>query len=364
MKILVYIGHPAQYHFFKYALSILKRHGHSVQILIKTKDILENLLEEDGVVYKNIQCHIRGNNKISILLASFRRTLAVYGEAKKFHADILVGTDASIAQAAFLLRKPAVTTLEDDVEIIKNLAQLTYPFTSSILVPSVCRVGKWGKKKVPYYGYMKLAYLHPKYFTPNEAIVSAYGIEEKFILIRLAKLTAHHDVGVKGLSIQLVKNIISIAYNHDYKVFISSEKPLEDSLQKYRLQIRHTDIHHIMSFASLLISDSQSMSVEAAMLGIPSLRFSDFSGRISVLEELERKYHLTLGINTMESGKLLYETERLLSNPELHNEYRLYRQQMLKDKIDVTSFLSWFIENYPQSAQIIKANPDYQYKFQ
>lgn len=364
MKILVYIGHPAQYHFFKHTLSILKRHGHSIQTLIKTKDILECLLKEDGVTYKNIQCHIRGNGKISILLASFRRTLAVYREAKEFHADILIGTDASIAQAAFLLGKPAVTTLEDDVEIIKNLARLTYPFTSSIIVPSVCRVGKWDKKKVPYYGYMKLAYLHPKYFTPNEVIVSTYGIEGRFILIRLAKLTAHHDVGIKGLSIQLVKNIINIAQKHDYKVYISSEKPLEESLQQYRLQIRHTDIHHIMSFASLLISDSQSMSVEAAMLGVPSLRFSDFSGRISVLEELEHKYHLTLGIKTTESSKLLYETERLLSNTELHNKYRQYRQQMLKDKIDVTSFLSWFIESYPQSAQIIKENPDYQYNFQ
>jgi len=36
---------------------------------------------------------------------------------------------------------------------------------------------------------------------------------------------------------------------------------------------------------------------------------------------------------------------------------------MLADKIDVTAFFVWFIENYPDSAKIMKENPDYQYKF-
>ena len=36
---------------------------------------------------------------------------------------------------------------------------------------------------------------------------------------------------------------------------------------------------------------------------------------------------------------------------------------MLADKIDVTAFLVWFVENYPQSFQIMKENPDYQLRF-
>lgn len=42
-RILVYIGHPAQYHFFRNALSVLKRDGKEIKILIKTKDVLEDL---------------------------------------------------------------------------------------------------------------------------------------------------------------------------------------------------------------------------------------------------------------------------------------------------------------------------------
>lgn len=364
MNITVYIGHPAQYHFFKNCLRILKERRHSIQILIKTKDIVETLLKEDGMEYENIQRNIRKNDKLSILSASLQRTYNVYKAARRFHADLLIGTDASIAQAGFLLGKPAITTLEDDVEIIKHLARLTYPFASSIVVPSVCRVGKWEKKKIPYSGYMKLAYLHPHYFIPDKEVVSHYGLAENYILIRLAQLTAHHDVGIKGLNIALVKGIIEIAERHHYTVYISSENSLDAALQKYSLQIRPTDIHQVMNFAALLISDSQSMSVEAAMLGVPSLRFSDFSGKISVLEELEQTYHLTLGIKTTAPDILLGETELLLSKPNLRDVYRQRRQHMLKDKIDVTAFLAWLIENYPQSAKTMKENPSYQSKFQ
>ena len=346
-RILIYIGHPAQYHFFKYSIKKLRDDGNEVRILIKTKDILEDLLREDGQPYHNIQDTVRKNTKWGILIASLKRTWTVYKEARIFKADLLIGTDSSIAQTGWLLRKPAITTLEDDVEIIMNLARLTYPFTTSIIVPTVCRVGKWEKKKIGYAGYMKLAYLHPNYFKPNKNVVEKYGIDGNYILIRLAKLSAHHDVGIKGLNKVLVDNIISCAESRDFKVFISSETEIEERFRKYQLNIKHTDIHHVMAFASLLISDSQSMSVEASILGVPNLRFSDFTGKISVLEELENVYGLTKGIKTNEPKRLIDEVEILLSSDEERSAFKVRRQCMLHDKIDVTAFLTWFIEDYP-----------------
>lgn len=339
MKILVYIGHPAQFHFFKNAISKFRESGHEVIILIKTKDILEQLLQESGLKYRNIQEKGRGKSKLAILKASILRTWRLYKIAKKENVDILTGTDSSIAQAAWLLRKPAITTLEDDYAIIKHLAKLTYPFTTKILVPKVCDVGKWENKKVGYDGYMKLAYLHPKYFVPDNNVINKYNLPQKFILLRLAQLTAHHDIGIKGLDFGLVKKIIDIAHNNGYDVRISSEISLPGELKSKELNIRHTDIHHIMYFASMLISDSQSMSVEASMLGLPSIRFSDFYGRISVLEELEKKYGLTKGFLTSDSEKMLAEIKKLLSNVNLRKEFQIKRQKMLSEKIDVTEML-------------------------
>jgi len=86
-----------------------------------------------------------------------------------------------------------------------------------------------------------------------------------------------------------------------------------------------------MAFASLLISDSQSLSVEAAMIGLPNLRFSDFSGRISVLEELEKVYHLTIGIKTSDPQRLIREARHLLLSTDLKNEYKKRRNFSVTD---------------------------------
>ena len=107
--------------------------------------------------------------------------------------------------------------------------------------------------------------------------------------------------------------------------YISSESELDESLKQYQLKIQPADIHHIMSFASLIISDSQSMSVEAAMLGVPSLRFSDFSGRISVLEELEHNYGRTYGITTSNPQKLYRKTTDFFTMPDLREEFQKRR---------------------------------------
>ena len=362
-RVLIYLGHPAQYHFFKNSIFLLKKKGSKVKVLIKTKDILEHLLNEDGIDYKNIQSIPRGNSQLSILMAAFRRTFAVVKEAKRIKADILVGTDSSVAQTAFILRKDSITVLEDDYDVIRNLARLTYPFTSCILVPRVCNTGPYDRKRIAYDGYMKLAYLHPNFFTPNESIIHEYGIHEKFILIRLSQLSAHHDINIRGLNFKVIEEIITLAEKANYNIYITSESKIDDRFSQYKLNIRFNDMHHVLAVAGILISDSQSMSMEAAMLGVPSLRFSDFAGRISVLEELEHKYGLTYGIPTDNPTKLINKLKEFLSNSNLKDDFVSRRKKMLADKINVTSFLTWFIDNYPESKKIMKENPDYQYKF-
>jgi uncharacterized protein len=218
-------------------------------------------------------------------------------------------------------------------------------------------VGKFINKKIGYNGYMKLAYLHPKYFSPE-----VLNISKPYYMLRLSQLNAHHDFGILGISDSLVDRLIDML-SVKGKVFISSEKPLNSKYQSYQLDISPSKIHHYLANAEILISDSQSMSMEASMLGVPSIRFSDFAGRISVLEELEKKYELTFGVKTNMTDKLFSKLNELLSMPNLHQEFQNRRQKMLADKIDVTAFMIWFIENYPESARIMKDEPHYQYNF-
>lgn len=364
MKILFYFGHPAQYLFARATIKqLLQESTCEVKILIKTKDVLEDLLRADQLPYTNILPLERGKSKLMIGLSLLKRNLKILPILIKNRPDLMVGTDASIAQLGKLLNINCVTITEDDYEIIKTLGDLTYPYTNTILCPEVCKVGKWKRKKVGYKGYMKMGYLHPNVFSPQDSVKLKYRLPEKYVLLRLAKLTAHHDFGVKGLDDFFLDKIIKSIEEKGYQPLISAEGNLNIKFENYSLKIDPSDMHHILAYSSLLLCDSQSMSVEAAMLGVPSIRYSDFAGRISVLEELENIYDLTFGFKVGREKEVLTKLSHLLQQEDLQLNFQRKREILLSEKIDVTAFFKWFITNYPKSKSIITTNPDYQNKF-
>lgn len=119
-----------------------------------------------------------------------------------------------------------------------------------------------------------------------------------------------------------------------------------------------------MAFSSLFISDSQTMSAEAAVLGVPNIRFSDDVGRLGYLNELENKYELSVGISPDNTYALFSKVERWIGKlDKITEKFRARRVQMLRDKIDVTAFFVWFLDNFPESKKIMLENPDYQNRF-
>ena len=166
----------------------------------------------------------------------------------------------------------------------------------TILCPEVCRTTKFDKKSIKYQSYHELAYLHPNHFKPNLKKATSY-IDNKnpYFIIRFAKLFAHHDDGIQGINSEVAAELINILKPHG-NIYITSERTLEAKFEKYRISIPAKDIHHVMAHAKFYIGDSQTMAAESGVLGIPFIRFNDFVGRISYLEELENKYKLGFGI--------------------------------------------------------------------
>lgn len=365
MKILIQIGHPAQFHFYKNAINQWITNGHSVKLLIKNKDILEALVEKSGFDYVNFERKVyKKSSKIDLLRMVASRSYAFLCQLLQYCPDIVISPDPILARICRVFKAKFIAVSEDDYAVIKNLADLLFPVSDAILAPQVCDFSLWQSKKIDYEGYMKLAYLHPNQFTPNKTLVYKHISNSKpYIIIRLVSLMAHHDKAINGIDNDLLDKIIEKIKSRGYNIYISSEKSLPPKYRQFASGFPIEHIHHLMNYASLLICDSQSMAVESAMLGVPSLRFNDFAGRIGVLEELEHKYGLTYGITTNYPQKLFEKVEELLAMPNLKEEFQRRRQAMLADKIDVTAFLVWFIENYPESAKIMKENPDYQFKF-
>lgn len=364
MNILVQLSHPAQFHFYHYPIENWKKDGHKVFVLIKTKDILEDLLKKSGIPYYNINERVHRGSKLGMMWDMLMRDIKVLHFCIKHHIDLLTGSTVEITHVGWLLKRPAICVGEDDAATIPLFVRSIKPFLQVRLSPVTCRCGVLENKTVHYAGYMKLAYLHPTRFTPDAAVLQKYGIDpvKPFFLVRFASLKAHHDTGINGFSTEKAWGLIRILERHGV-IYITSERELEPEFEKYRLNINPLDIHHVLAYAKLYVGDSQSMAVEAAMLGTPSLRFNDFAGRIGVLEELEHKYGLTFGIPSSQPEVLYAKVEELLSMPDLRDSFQKKRQRMLSEKIDVTAFCTWFVENYPESREIMKKNPDYQYIF-
>lgn len=363
MKILIYLGHPAHFHIYRNSIKNWEKKGHKIYILIKKKDVLEDLLKASDMSYYNILENGRSDTKLGIFIGMMKRAIRLFSFCIKVKPDILTGTSVENSIVGKLLCIPVVNVNEDDAVVVPFYAKLSYPLASSILNPRVCNSGKWDEKSIKYDSYHELAYLHPNHFTPDKKIVEKYiSTNKPYSLIRLAKLTAYHDFGISGIGENIAEHIIKLLQPHG-AVYISSERELEPQFEKYRIAINPLDIHHVMAFSDIYIGDSQTMAAEAGVLGVPFIRFNDFVGRIGYLKELEDVYKLGYGIKTKEV-ELLYKTiSELVVMPDRSAIFQERRNKMLSEKIDFEKFLTWFIDQYPVSAKTMKANPEYQNKF-
>jgi predicted glycosyltransferase len=366
MKIAFHIAHPAQFHLFKNIAGYFAHsQKHQVIVTYNEKDVLHYLIKNSQLsgFSKNIEAKGSGSRIYSLFFQFIKKEFNLLKILKKEKPDLILGTSIIIAHVGKLLKIPAVIVNEDDYDYIPLYHNWGYPLATTILAPGGCRMGKWEYKAVHYAGYHELTYLHPALFQPERKKVEhLFKEKDRYFILRLVKLGAHHDKGRRGINFEIALKIIQMLEKYGH-VYITAERPLESRLEKYRININPIDIHDVLYFSDIFIGDSQSMTMETAVLGVPSIRFNDFAGEISVLDELENKYQLACGIRTSQQEKLYAKIQEFLDTPNLKNEYRKRTQKMFSEKINVTAFMVWFIENYPGSVNVMKENPDYQWKF-
>ena len=361
MKILVDLNHPAHFHLFHNVVKELSK-SNTIIITAKEKDVLLSLLRSNGFDPYILQNKKRKDNLIHSALGLIKRDYKLLGIIRKENPDLLIGTSISITHTGKLMGIPSLYFGEDGYKAVPLSYRIGYPFASNIISPKCTEVGRFKHKKIEYNGYHELSYLSPSVFTPSEIVIEKYGLSKlsDYFLIRFSALTAHHDIGKRGISPDFAKKIIKLLSRHG-KVLVSSEKALPDDIDEYRLNIAPEDIHHVMAYSKMLIGDSQTMSAESAVLGVPSIRYSSFVGQLMYLEELENEYGLTFGFLPGQENELLYKIKELLNlNYQKISESH---KRMLNDKINVKDFFVWLIENYPESVKIMKENPNYQYRF-
>lgn len=360
MKILIDINHPAHVHYFKNSIRLLREKGHDIIITARDRYPVFPLLDAYNEKYYNRgkgSDHVIG--KLLYIAVANARLLKIALKTRP-HLFLSFGTPYP-NHIAWLTRKPGINF--QDTENATLMFAITKPFASVYCTPR-CFQKDLGEKHIRFDGYMESTYLHPNYFTPNQSIYQLLKIppHEKYIILRFVSWKASHDIGHRGISLEMKRKLVKQLSSYG-SVFISSEAPLPQDLLPYSLRIPPQRMHDALAFASLLYGESATMASECAMLGTPSI-YLDNNGRGYTTEE-EKKYRLVFNYNESEEHqeKSLQKAMELLANNQLHAEMQLRRQKMLEDTIDVTAFMTWFIENYPQSRAKMKEDPHFQSTF-
>jgi len=355
MKIFIDMGHPAHVHYFKNLIRIMQNKNHEFFLTARRKDCTFELLN-----FYNFKYFDRGKGSPTLIGKIFYMIKADYlllKHAKDFNPDLFLSFGSPYAaHVSKLLNKPHIAFSDTGHARFNNIMYV--PFTNSICTP-VCFKKDFGKKQIRFNGYMELCSLHPNYFKPNPKILNSLGIgkNEKYVILRLVSWKASHDIGQLGLRSEDKQMLIKQISKHA-EVFISSEEELPHDLRKYQIKISPEKIHDALAYATLYLGEGATMASECAMLGTPAIYISSLSA--GTLEEQE-KNGLIFGYRT--SQGVIDKALELLETSNIKEIWQVKRQKMLFEKIDVTAFMVWFVENYPESARIMENNPYYQYRF-
>lgn len=361
MNILIEISHPA--HVYKLLASIKALEANNHKIVVVTKEIpsILFLLTKFEIPYK-----VLGVKKDGLLAKGILQlwyNLQCFFIVKSMKIDLMIGS-LTAAYMTKITKIPSILMDDDDDEAEPLMVKYVHPFLSEILSPSALIGNRKRKDTIYYAGYHELAYLHPNHFVPDHTVLTDIGLQvgDPYFILRFNAFKAHHDVGVQGLSIEHKREIISLLEKKG-RVFITTERNIDSEFEKYQLKLSSEKIHSLIFYSTMFIGDSQTMTSEAAVLGIPALKCNSFAGKLAVPNELETKYQLCFSYLPKDAEGFFNKLDELINMENLKSEFSNRKQRMLADKVDVTAFYVWFIENYPGSAKIMKENPDYQFRF-
>jgi hypothetical protein len=182
--------------------------------------------------------------------------------------------------------------------------------------------------------------LHPNVFSPSLSVLEKYGLRGKrFIIIRRVEFNALHDsmkIAATGITDSVIDQLIAM-FNMSHRIILNYEGVDNPKYTEYILKIDPSDMLDLIYYADLLIGDSQSMQVEAALLGTPSIRSNkwvQYREKVSVTKAKE------------------------LLSPEVKSKWREKMGIFYEENVSLTDLLYWLLGDYRLRIRMLDENPD------
>ena len=345
-RIFFDLNHPADFHFFKNLFHWLQQHGYSIRIMARKKECLQDLLKYHKFSFIN-----RGAGSHSLVgkyLYGIYILAILVIHLLRFRPGVTISLSSPyLVVASKLLGIKGITYDDTDynprlLPILKRsdviLTPATYPYA-------------FHNTHIRIQSFKELAYLHPAYFTHEK--------KGNGVFFRLTRTDSVHHISKSNFNTSLIADKINSISRHHLTYFSSETGMIENISQ----EVRNADkfnIHDNLKNCRVFWGNSATMAAEAAILGIPAV----FVGteKYSYIEELEA-YGLLCHYFPDQVEISFNKLEELIEESGADDQFEYYRQKLLKDKIDITGFMIWLIENFPDSIRTMKDNPETQFRF-
>ncbi len=298
--------------------------------------------------FKHINLGSAGSGFFKLSIELVVRTCKLLKVILREKPDIMIAVAGTfIAPAGKLTGIPVIIFYDTEHASVSNA--IAYPLAKAIVTPSA--YSKPIKRNhITYDGYQELAYLAPKYFSPDPSILELLSVteKEKYVIVRFVSWGAGHDIGHKGITLDNKRKAVE-EFSKYCKVFISSEAELSEDLRRFEMDVPLNKVHDALYYASLLYGESATMASECAVLGTPAI-YLDNDGR-GYTDEEEEKYGAVFNFteSLKDQQKSISKGIELLKKENVKQLWAEKRSRILAEKIDVTDFIVNLVENYPES---------------
>jgi predicted glycosyltransferase len=266
--VIIYFVHPADINFYKNAINILEKKSINVQLIARQRGPLPSILEREykqpfviiGKHYHTLLGKLFGTIWISMQLLS-------YLSKKDF--DVTTSFAGSfIGFASRLLGKPSVL-FYDDYEYKLNFYSCKFSSSRFVIMPHT--IPGTGKKLIKHKGLKELAYLHPKYFKPNQDVLKQFGLKSQNYVFLREKEYVSINYRKQGLKLADITDYIrDLGFD---AIALSYDERTKEELKDHGCIIieKPTDMHSLLSFAAFTIAAGDTMARESCLVGTPAI---------------------------------------------------------------------------------------------
>lgn len=362
----VIVNTPAQVHFYRNIIKALEQKGIEAHVAARDYGETVPLLEDlkiDHFVYSRPTSSKFG--KIASMPSDVIRATRWFD---RFDIGLIIGFGVIDVFTSVLRGVPNLIFSDSEPMIdASHFYTLQFkafmPFVDNIITPSYFRQDL-GRNHLKVKSLKEMAYLHPSYFAPDDSIYDLLSLSkgEPYVILRFNAFDAVHDLGIGGFSDNDKGELVRRLEEH-CAVFISSENGVPSDLRSRVIKVPKSRIHDALYYAQMLVTDTQTMATEAAILGTPTVRCNSFVGPKDMGNFIELEKNFDLIVNLSRPRDAIERAEELVEDEGAKADWRRKRGRLLNEYVDITALMTWLITNYPLNMKRLIDHPDMQRKF-